>query len=84
MILTVHARKCKKDNCRVFRCLLIREKMRFDSLSFSILCDYFFRNMALRQQQMDDRRRAMINEMYHSNGSSVASAARSLTTESED
>ena len=48
-LLQLHARSCKLDKCAVPKCHEIRERIR---------------QMTLRQQSMDDRRRAMMNDMY--------------------
>ena len=55
-LLTLHARSCKNDNCKVAKCNEIREQMR---------------KMEQRQQAMDDRRRAMMNQTYGQHGSSA-------------
>lgn len=56
-LLTLHSRACKLNNCGVQRCHELREQMR---------------KMEMRQQQMDDRRRAMMNHVY--NHASTAAA----------
>merc|ERR1711871_1526383 len=56
-LLTLHARSCKNDNCKVPKCNEIRDQMR---------------KMEQRQQAMDDRRRAMMNQTY---GQQVSSGA---------
>lgn len=48
-LLKLHAESCRREACEVPRCRELKEQMR---------------QMQLRQQQMDDRRRAMMNEMY--------------------
>lgn len=48
-LLNIHARNCRVENCRVPRCNDLREQMR---------------KLTLRQQQMDDRRRKMMNSEY--------------------
>merc|ERR1711871_1847097 len=58
-LLTLHARSCKNDNCKVAKCNEIREQMR---------------KMEQRQQAMDDRRRAMMNQTYGQQGSSAPAA----------
>ena len=45
-LLTIHARTCRIDNCRVPHCVTYRERIR---------------KLTLRQQAMDDRRRQMVN-----------------------
>jgi E1A/CREB-binding protein len=52
-LLQLHARGCRNDNCVVFKCNEIRAHLR---------------NMAQRQQQMDDNRRQMMNKMYQQQG----------------
>merc|ERR1711968_55341 len=56
-LLTLHARSCRVDKCPVPKCLEMREQMR---------------QIELRQQQMDDRRRAMMNSMYNNTSSAPA------------
>merc|ERR1711871_427286 len=56
-LFTLHARSCKVDNCKVPKCNEIRDQMR---------------KMEQRQQAMDDRRRAMMNQTY---GQQVSSGA---------
>eukprot|EP00606_Chrysophyceae_sp_TOSAG23-5_P001021 GSChrysophyteH2.ASY1.ANO1.1469.1 assembled CDS len=56
--LTLHARSCKLETCVVPKCHEIRNQIR---------------QMAIRQQSMDDRRSAMMNEMYSRGGSSAPS-----------
>jgi len=58
-LLTLHARSCKQENCKVAKCNEIREQMR---------------KMEQRQQAMDDRRRAMMNQTYGQQGSSAPAA----------
>ncbi|CAM9147228.1 unnamed protein product, partial [Ectocarpus fasciculatus] len=48
-LLNLHARVCRNDACGVPQCPEIRVKLR---------------EMSMRQQEMDDRRRQMMNEMY--------------------
>ena len=48
-LLTLHARTCRADVCGVPHCHEIRDHLK---------------QMAMRQQQMDDRRRAMMNDFY--------------------
>merc|ERR1711988_372086 len=48
-VLALHARQCKLEKCAVPKCHEIREQIR---------------QMTIRQQSMDDRRRAMMNDMY--------------------
>ena len=48
-LLTLHARTCRSERCPVLKCNELRET---------------FRQLELRQQQMDDRRRAMMNQVY--------------------
>jgi hypothetical protein len=48
-LLSLHARSCKLEKCAVPKCHEIRERIR---------------QMTIRQQSMDDRRRAMMNDMY--------------------
>jgi len=55
--LTLHARSCKLETCPVPKCHETRNQMR---------------QMAIRQQSMDDRRSAMMNEMYGRASSSSA------------
>lgn len=57
-LLTHHARSCRNDNCSVLKCQELKDH---------------FRQMRIQQQQMDDRRRAMMNEVY-SRGNSSSSA----------
>jgi len=45
----MHSRTCKKDDCKVPKCPEIKEQTR---------------KLTVRQNQMDDRRRAMMNDMY--------------------
>ena len=56
-LLTLHARSCRTEKCSVPKCIEMREQMR---------------QIELRQQQMDDRRRAMMNSMYHNTSSAPA------------
>eukprot|EP00602_Paraphysomonas_sp_CaronLab_P005647 CAMPEP_0185028304 /NCGR_PEP_ID=MMETSP1103-20130426/13948_1 /TAXON_ID=36769 /ORGANISM="Paraphysomonas bandaiensis, Strain Caron Lab Isolate" /LENGTH=1753 /DNA_ID=CAMNT_0027562681 /DNA_START=94 /DNA_END=5355 /DNA_ORIENTATION=- len=51
-LLTLHARNCKLDTCRVLKCKDLKDTMRKN---------------AMKQQQMDDRRRQMMNDMYRGN-----------------
>eukprot|EP01038_Epipyxis_sp_PR26KG_P004228 gene4228-6004_t len=53
-LLNLHARSCRIDECRVPHCIEIRDHLR---------------NLALRQQQMDDRRRIKMNSEYSRGGS---------------
>ena len=48
-LLALHARSCKLEKCPVPKCHEIRDRIR---------------QMTIRQQSMDDRRRAMMNDMY--------------------
>ena len=57
-LLQLHARSCRVDNCKVPNCAAIRDHIR---------------QMEQRQQKMDDRRRAMMNDIYSSNGAGGAS-----------
>lgn len=56
-IIQLHARQCRTENCRVPNCAAIREHLK---------------QMEMRQQLMDDRRRAMMNEMYQQTANSSA------------
>lgn len=58
-LLSIHARQCRVENCRVPHCLALREQ---------------FRQLALRQQQMDDRRRKQMNIEYGRGGATAAAA----------
>jgi E1A/CREB-binding protein len=57
-LLHLHARGCRKENCPVRKCREIREHHRL---------------LNLRQQNMDDRRRAMMNQMYSQSSAPAAS-----------
>lgn len=49
-LLQIHAKQCKESNCPVPKCHAIRER---------------FRQIALQQRAMDDRRRMQMNTHYH-------------------
>jgi len=53
-LLNLHARSCRVDDCPVPRCVQIKDKIK--------------QNL-LKQRQMDDRRRQMMNDMYSRGGS---------------
>ena len=63
-LLQLHARQCRNDKCSVAHCQAYRD---------------MFKKLAMRQQQMDDRRRAMMNEMYNRAGSSSGSSEERLS-----
>jgi hypothetical protein len=67
-LLSLHARACKLEKCPVPKCHEIREQLRL---------------MAQRQQSMDDRRRAMMNESYGRNATGTT-AAESAAAGSKD
>lgn len=52
-LLNLHARSCRVDQCPVPKCMEIKEKTRQNQL---------------KQRQMDDRRRQMMNDMYRGSG----------------
>eukprot|EP00598_Pedospumella_elongata_P008379 CAMPEP_0185012788 /NCGR_PEP_ID=MMETSP1098-20130426/98477_1 /TAXON_ID=89044 /ORGANISM="Spumella elongata, Strain CCAP 955/1" /LENGTH=2117 /DNA_ID=CAMNT_0027541853 /DNA_START=291 /DNA_END=6644 /DNA_ORIENTATION=+ len=56
-LLNIHARACRVENCKVPHCLELREQMR---------------KLAMRQQQMDDRRRQNMNHEYGRGGPAPA------------
>lgn len=45
----MHSRSCKKEDCVVPKCREIKEQTK---------------KLTMRQNQMDDRRRAMMNDLY--------------------
>lgn len=49
-ILQLHARSCKVDNCKVPSCTQIKD---------------YLKQIEMRQQLMDDRRRVLMNDLYH-------------------
>jgi hypothetical protein len=53
-LLQIHAKQCKEANCPVPKCHAIRER---------------FRQIALQQRAMDDRRRMQMNTHYHQQAS---------------
>lgn len=53
-LLQIHAKQCKETNCPVPKCHAIRER---------------FRQIALQQRAMDDRRRMQMNTHYHQQAS---------------
>ena len=48
-LLNMHSRTCKNDDCIVPKCRELKEQAK---------------KLTVRQNQMDDRRRAMMNDMY--------------------
>jgi E1A/CREB-binding protein len=56
-IIQLHARQCRTENCRVPNCAAIRDHLK---------------QMEMRQQLMDDRRRAKMNKMYQQTANSSA------------
>jgi len=52
-LLNLHAKGCRQDDCKVPQCQEIRDHNR---------------QLAMRQHQMDDRRRSMMNEFYQRGG----------------
>ena len=56
-LLQMHAKACRLEVCKVPNCGAIREHIK---------------QMEMRQQLMDDRRRAMMNQMYNQTGNSSA------------
>lgn len=83
-LFNLHARVCRNDNCGVPRCKDIRERLRYNNhvAECHIISSFFHihmtftlcREMSMRQQEMDDRRRIQMNSMYSSHASQNSQA----------